>query len=297
MLLALKESAEVDRLTAAVAAISAPGASVHVVHVLEGGATEPSADARAAVEGATERLGAMGLDAQGRIEPEGPAGVVGRLAELARRLGVELVVVGSRGLGPVTALLGHSVSHELLAGLDVPVLVVPAGAEVPTGGFGRAVLALRDVHEVERAAAALALLPPGLQVQVVHRPMAAAIHRRPEGGRTFLEAPETSDIVLRTARRRLRELGMRVSARDLPPGGDVATGIVRLAHEWEADVVVLGSRRLHDWEALLVGSTSHEAIRLTDLAVLVIGRQSRPGDRVGGLRPRRSDVSSAPDAQ
>jgi nucleotide-binding universal stress UspA family protein len=46
---------------------------------------------------------------------------------VARKHDADEIVVGSRGLGGVRALLG-SVSHELLQIADRPVLVIPAGA-------------------------------------------------------------------------------------------------------------------------------------------------------------------------
>lgn len=56
-------------------------------------------------------------------EGSAPAG----LLAAAREHNADEIVVGSRGLGSVRALLG-SVSHELLAIADRPVLVIPAGA-------------------------------------------------------------------------------------------------------------------------------------------------------------------------
>ena len=62
------------------------------------------------------------------VEPEllqgDPAEV---LIEVARRRGADEIVVGSRGLGRIRALLG-SVSNALLEKADRPVVVVPKGA-------------------------------------------------------------------------------------------------------------------------------------------------------------------------
>lgn len=60
------------------------------------------------------------------IEESAAAGLVAA----ARTHDADEIVVGSRGLGGVRALLG-SVSHELLAIADRPVLVIPAGALTP----------------------------------------------------------------------------------------------------------------------------------------------------------------------
>jgi len=56
-----------------------------------------------------------------------------RLADLADDEGAELIVVGSRGRGAVKAALLGSVSTALIGVARCPVLVVPPGAEPPSG--------------------------------------------------------------------------------------------------------------------------------------------------------------------
>jgi nucleotide-binding universal stress UspA family protein len=58
------------------------------------------------------------------------------IADVARTRDADEIVVGSRGLNRVRALLG-SVSHELLQIADRPVLVIPAAA-VQSAQRGRA---------------------------------------------------------------------------------------------------------------------------------------------------------------
>jgi nucleotide-binding universal stress UspA family protein len=48
------------------------------------------------------------------------------IAAYAEELDADVVVLGSRGLGPVTGVLAGSVSHALLKRLKRPVLIVPA---------------------------------------------------------------------------------------------------------------------------------------------------------------------------
>ena len=82
---------------------------------------EQMAIAREAVDGATARAAGLGVEAEAEILEGDPAD--GILA-LARTRDVDLVVVGSRGRGAVSAALLGSVSHAVVNGADRPVLVV-----------------------------------------------------------------------------------------------------------------------------------------------------------------------------
>ncbi len=113
VLTALKESREVARLRAAAAALVGPGAEADVVHVVETGTGQGPAGTE--VETAVERLRARGIVAWGHVDAVRDGGVAERLAERARATGAEIVVMGSRGLGQPGGLVGHSVSHALLA--------------------------------------------------------------------------------------------------------------------------------------------------------------------------------------
>lgn len=53
----------------------------------------------------------------------------------------------------------------------------------------------------------------------------------------------------------------------------VATTLAEAVREWEADVIVLGSRRPGDWEALLAGSTAHGVLHRGDRPVLFAERR------------------------
>jgi nucleotide-binding universal stress UspA family protein len=84
--------------------------------------------AREALEGATARASELGVEAESEILEGDPAE---RILGLARSRDVDLVVVGSRGRGGVSAALLGSVSRAVVNGADRPVLVVkqPAGSQ------------------------------------------------------------------------------------------------------------------------------------------------------------------------
>jgi hypothetical protein len=103
----------------------------------------------------------QGFSASGHVDAMGEGGVAGTLAERARSCDAELIVMGSRGLGHVAGLVGRSVSHALLAGLD---LRRRAGARPGAGPAARAPPGAEplQVHRVlgagERGAAARAVI-------------------------------------------------------------------------------------------------------------------------------------------
>ena len=77
-----------------------------------------------AVEATVEALAP--IEAEGRVD-FGPPGPV--LCDLAEELGVDVVVVGSRGRGGLRRALLGSVSDHVVRHAPCPVLVVRAGAE------------------------------------------------------------------------------------------------------------------------------------------------------------------------
>ena len=273
-MVALKEQHEAVRLTAVAVRVAERATEVQVVHVVEIDSAHSRAEGDAMVEYAVDLLQAQCLLAEGRVVMA-TGTVVGRLAELARASRAELVVMGSRGLGHLGGLLGRSVSHGLLAGLELPVLIVPDKAGLPAHGFRRVLAALRSEDDVQPAASALQLLQPQ-EVLAVHVPRLVAAHAGSTRSSGFVEMPETSTMILAEARRALKRAGIRVTTRTLPRS-DVAAAITEAARTWHADAIVLGSRRLRDWEALIGGSTSHDVLRLSGRPVFISGRSLHRG--------------------
>jgi nucleotide-binding universal stress UspA family protein len=90
----------------------------------------PSRASHEDLERATASLSERGISAE-TVEAIGdPAGAI---AELAEKRGVELVVIGSRGLGPIQRLLGQSVSQAVSRRVRCDVLIVHPGPERGAG--------------------------------------------------------------------------------------------------------------------------------------------------------------------
>lgn len=104
-----------------------------------GGATDDEIVARDSVLAtAAERASQSGVESEvaligeapGALTPEGrSADVAAEIAGIAEGLKAGLIVVGSRGRGPVAGAVLGSVSHNLINFATVPVLVVHAPKE------------------------------------------------------------------------------------------------------------------------------------------------------------------------
>jgi nucleotide-binding universal stress UspA family protein len=70
-----------------------------------------------------ERAKASGVEAEVELEPMHASHA---LAEVARKHEARMIVVGSRGEGPLRGAILGSTTYKLLHASDVPVLVVPA---------------------------------------------------------------------------------------------------------------------------------------------------------------------------
>jgi nucleotide-binding universal stress UspA family protein len=82
---------------------------------------------------------------------------------------------------------------------------------------------------------------------------------------------EDSEVLLGEAVSQLGSSGVNASSIvRSSPSGRVAATIVGEAEEFEASVIVIGSRGLTDLEGLVMGSTTHKVLHLAETPVLVV---------------------------
>jgi nucleotide-binding universal stress UspA family protein len=230
---------------------------------------EARSQAERLVQETVDRLTIAGVMAEKEIYTADTAHVAAVIASSARQFGADLVVIGSRGLSDWQSIFQHSVSHQVLAALDCPVLVVRSEPDRSFGYKRRLLVAVAggdDVKPAVRAAIAIGQ-PVDSTVMVVH----VALSIIGVQGFAYIESDEEMKASIDVACAELRDAGLRVESTVLQSGA-VARGIVEIAAAWDADLIVVGSSRMGDVASLVLGSVSHQLLRSSQVPVLVAER-------------------------
>jgi nucleotide-binding universal stress UspA family protein len=187
------------------------------------------------------------------------------IAETAADFGVDLIVLGRRGLGDAEGLVLGSVSHEVEHLVACPVMTVTDQA--PTCRMDNILLAVDDSDHAGRAADIAGELAAAsdarLTIMYVMTEMSSPAAGTELAGRVEYQRIESREaeerravgILERAARRAQNRGAMNVER--IIESGRPARVISRLAREIDADAVCLGRRGLGSVGALLRRSTSH----------------------------------------
>ena len=272
------------------------GSELHVVHAspMPGIHATPERAAYAPepafqeLRGIAEREGQKTLDEQTRKIEEAGGKVaqahlrVGRSDEeivgLAEEIGAGLVVMGSRGYGPLRRVLMGSVSDSVVRHAYCPVLVVRPRDRQERGILdGRILLAVDGSKEASAAARVSAELAKstGSELHVTFgmptEPQAPYPH--PLAGERWDWSLEQAE---QDARSFVEEQAKRIEAEEeVTTQAHLRLGhpdheIIKLGEELDAALIVMGSRGLGGVRRALMGSVSDSVVRHAHSSVLIV---------------------------
>jgi nucleotide-binding universal stress UspA family protein len=216
--------------------------------------------------------------------------LVGRPATLivdaARDFGAELVVVGSRGHGPLSSMLLGSVSAEVVDHAPCPVLVVrrPVADSILVAVDGSAsalaavtyltsnrIFAGRTVEVL--AVATSAALPGASTLGIVSDLAIESFEQRRREDRDRAEA------IAAGAAEKLRDDGYH--ARSSISNGNAAHEIIEAAESFGSGLIVMGSRGHTGLARIVLGSVARNVLLHTAASVLIVHEPIRPRAPVG----------------
>ena len=261
------------------------GAGLHVVHVwnaaMPGAHVVTMPGVRAAwceqkagelISSEVERIEGSGTTVEGAHSASGD--VAEGVCSLARELGADLLVAGSRNLGLVGRLADGSVSERVARLAPCPVLLIRDTDDAwPPARVVAGVDFSEDSLAAARAGAALGRLSgaPTLLVNA-HPPLQLGQKARASGGaRPEPEVQEARQLLVRTGLKIVDEIGENPDVKTVL--GDPAPAILDAATSGEQPVLVaVGSRGLGALGRLASGSVSTAVMRGAPGPVLVYRR-------------------------
>jgi nucleotide-binding universal stress UspA family protein len=222
----------------------------------------------------TSEVEAAGLLVDTKIIERDP---VTAIVESAERWPADLIVMGTHGREGFERLLLGSVAEKVLRKAPCPVLTVPRRLTTAKRAltFGRILCAIdfsdASLRALEYAAALASAGGPGVQaLNVVELLANGGLH---DGG--VLDTPDFRAGLVRAARERLHAT-VPDRLRDACPIAESVTmgkawkEILRVAHEDQADLIVLGVQGRGTPDLLLSGSTTQHVVRQAECPVLTI---------------------------
>jgi nucleotide-binding universal stress UspA family protein len=256
------------------------GAELTVLHVIEESAyAYPFPPPKGTREAAKRRLQETTAGLRARLP--NASGVLregiawNEICSSARELSPDLVVLGSRGRRGLPRFVLGSVAERVIRQSPVPVLTVhPAERDsIPAGGSDgfRHVLAPTDFSEASQrgvdAAVALAReLETSLTIVHVYE-LPSCEHFMPDDKAAEVDARVRLEFAEQLAHVRSRF----PKAEGLVRPGTAWKGILEVAEERKADLVVMSTHGRRGLDRLLAGSVTEKIVRLAPMCVLTVG--------------------------
>ncbi|HET8587941.1 MAG TPA: universal stress protein [Candidatus Limnocylindria bacterium] len=255
-------------------------------------------DLRAELETAARALSGQGRTVETRVLRGRPGQALLAEAEL---IDADLIVMGSRGHGPIQSVLLGSVSTEVTSHARCSVLVA-------RNALTRRVLLATDGTDTSRPAVeAVASWPMfrtlPVDVVSVSQPVSSWIGLDPGGfGSAYWaeleleladERLEAHREIARSASERLRSVG--VQAQDHVATGSAGQEILEAAKQFGADLIVTGSRRSSASFPGVIGSVARSVLHHAGASVLIVREPAAPSTAREAETPEALGVRPAGD--
>jgi nucleotide-binding universal stress UspA family protein len=216
---------------------------------------------------------------------------IGRFAEeivaLAEELGVELIVIGSRGRGGVRRAVMGSVSDSVVRHAHCSVLVVRKGKREEVVSILPAKILLASDGSAEANLAAYTAVDladkTNLELHIVYVqsiPLSVPLSIDPDSDEIAISGA-TEDIrqeaqwFLNAALKQVKAIDGTIARAHLRIGDKPDQQIITVAEEIGAGLIVLGSRGMGGVRRALLGSVSDSVVRHAHCPVLVVRKEER----------------------
>jgi nucleotide-binding universal stress UspA family protein len=206
-------------------------------------------------------------------------GVAPQIVALAEDIRAGLIVLGSRGLGPLKRALMGSVSDSVVRHAHCPVMVVRDGEREGDYLLGKILLALDGSKEAHAAALTAVELADRMdsELHIVHVGEVRPVYHPERHGylARYEELQEEAQRLLEEQVEEVKAAGGTVAGAHLGMGRPDEE-IVALGEEIGAGLIVTGSRGLGGIRRALMGTVSDSVVRHAHCPVLVVRPQKEP---------------------
>ncbi len=260
-------------------------------------ARDPDAEVDELLRAAAENVAADGRHVQTRRLHGRTASVI---VEQAADLRAELIVVGSRGLGPLRTMLLGSVSAEVVDHAPCPVLV--ARADAVTGVLLAVDGSTHSQRAVEHLAGARYLAGQRVEVMSVGPTPRSDIRAFAPETATWADVPASAGVPPIDDNRRHVEAVAARAAGDLAGQGydvrwsvafgDVAHEIMCATDQLRCNLVVMGSRGLTGLDRIRLGSVARNVLLHSAASVLIVREPVRERVREPRLAPSGLSIAA-----
>jgi len=201
-----------------------------------------------------------------------------KLAEAAKDLGADLVVVGTHGRTGIKRFLLGSVAERTTRLTETNVLVARAGDAAGRGGFDNILVPTDFSENSERALQmAVSLARPGTNVTVLHcwtvPPLTGATSASMRAAREIYEPIRTSMLAQAQKKgldmlNRASQDGVEFNFRQVE--ATPADGIQHWLSENDCGLVVMGSHGRRGLRRFILGSVAELTVRHSDCSVMIV---------------------------